>query len=55
MMVYEISLMNVASSRTTILRVDGINCIDACKKARMAMSQQRNWTILSSKLVSVRY
>lgn len=55
MMVYEVSLKNDESGRTKVLRVDANNCMDANRKALMTMGSFGHWTILNSKIVSVRY
>ena len=55
MMVYEVSLKNTTSGRTKVLHVDAINCMDANRKALMTMGSFGHWTILNSKIVSVRY
>ena len=55
MMVYEVSLKDTTSGRTKVLRVDAINCMDAYRKAMMTMGSFGHWTILNSKIVSVRY
>ena len=55
MMVYEVSLKNNESGMTKVLRVDAINCMDANRKALMTMGSFGHWTILNSKIVSVRY
>ena len=55
MMVYEVSLKNDESGMTKVLLVDAINCMDAHRKALMTMGSFGHWTILNSKIVSVRY
>ena len=55
MMVYEVSMKNDESGRTKVLRVDAINCMDAHRKALMTMGSFGHWTILNSKIVSVKY
>ena len=55
MMVYEVSMKDTTSGRTKVLLVDANNCMDAHRKALMTMGSFGNWTILNSKIVSVRY
>ena len=55
MMVYEVSLKDTISGRTKVLLVDAINCIDAHRKALMTIGSFGHWTILNSKIVSVKY
>ena len=55
MIVYEVSLKNDESGMTKVLRVDAINCMDAHRKALMTMGSFGHWTILNSKIVSVKY
>ena len=55
MMVYEVKVANNATKRTKVLRVDAMTCMDAHRKALMSMGSFGHWTILNSKIVSVRY
>ena len=55
MMVYEVRMKNTTSGRTKVLRVDAMNCMDANRQALMSMGSFGHWTILNSKIVSVRY
>ena len=55
MMVYEVSLKNDESGMTKVLLVDANNCMDAHRKALMTMGSFGYWTILNSRIVSVKY
>ena len=55
MMVYEVRMKNTANGRTKVLRVDAKTCMDAHRQALMSMGSFGHWTILDSKIVSVRY
>ena len=55
MMVYEVSLKNDESRMTKVLLVDANNCMAAHRTALMTMGSFGHWTILNSKIVSVRY
>ena len=55
MMVYEVKMKNTSNGRTKVLRVDAKTCMDAHRKALMNMGSFGHWTILNSKIVSVRY
>lgn len=55
MMVYEVRMKNTTNGRTKVLRVDAMNCMDAHRQALMNMGSFGHWTILNSKIVSVRY
>ena len=55
MMVYEVRMKNTNNGRTKGLRVNAATCMDAHRKALMSMGSFGHWTILNSKIVSVRY
>ena len=54
MMVYEVKMKSV-NGRTKVLRVDAETCMDAHRSALLAMGAFGKWTVVGSKLVSVRY
>ena len=54
MMVYEVRMKNV-NGRTKVLRVNAATCMDAHREALLDMGSFGMWTIVDSKLVSVRY
>ena len=55
MMVYEVRMKNTASGRTKVLRVNAMNCMDAHRAALLDMGAFGMWTVVESKLVSVKY
>ena len=55
MMVYEVIMKNMVDGRTKVLRVDAMTCMDANRQALTRMGEFGHWTILNSKIVSVRY
>jgi hypothetical protein len=54
MMVYEVRMKNV-NGRTKVLRVNAATCMDARREALLDVGSFGMWTIVDSKLVSVRY
>lgn len=55
MMVYEVRMKNTVDGRTKVLRVNAETCMDANREALLDMGAFGHWTIVDSKLVSVRY
>ena len=55
MMVYEVKVANNVTGRTKVLRVDAESCMDAHRAALLNMGAFGMWTVVDSKLVSVRY
>jgi len=55
MMVYEVRMKNTTNGRTKVLCVDAMNCMDAHREALLAMGAFGMWTVVDSKLVSVKY
>lgn len=55
MMVYEVRMKNTTNGRTKVLRVDAMNCMDANREALLDVGSFGHWTIVNSKLVSVKY
>lgn len=55
MMVYEVRMKNTTNGRTKVLRVNAATCMDANREALLTMGSFGHWTILNSKIVSVRY
>ena len=55
MMVYEIKMKNTVDGRTKVLRVNAATCMDANREALLDMGAFGMWTVVESKLVSVRY
>ena len=55
MMVYEVRMKNTVNGRTKVLRVNAKTCMDANREALLTMGSFGHWTILNSKIVSVRY
>lgn len=54
MMVYEVRMKN-ADGRTKVLRVNAKTCMDANREALLDMGAFGMWTVVESKLVSVKY
>ena len=55
MMVYEVRMKNTVDGRTKVLRVNAETCMDANREALLDMGSFGMWTVVDSKLVSVRY
>lgn len=55
MMVYEVRMKNTTNGRTKVLRVDAKTCMDAHREALLEMGAFGMWTVVNSKLVSVKY
>ena len=55
MMVYEVKMKNITIGRMKVLRVDAMNCMDAHRAALLTMGSFGMWTVVDSKLVSVKY
>ena len=55
MMVYEVRMKNVNDGRTKVLRVNAETCMDANREALLDMGSFGHWTVVESKLVSVKY
>ena len=54
MMTYEVILKNIYGS-TKVLRVDAATCMDARREALLDVGSFGHWTIVESRLVSVKY
>ena len=54
MMVFEVRMENM-DGRTKVLRVEAATCMDARRQALMDMGAFGHWTVVESKLVSVKY
>ena len=55
MMEYEVKISNNVTKRTKVMRVEAETCMDAHRQALLAMGAFGHWTVVDSKLVSVRY
>ena len=55
MMVYEVKVANNITGRTKVLRVSAATCVDANREALLDMGAFGMWTVVESKLVSVKY